>query len=238
VHLNKEKGAKGKNIQVKKGAYAMILDEVSLMFQIECEELNLHTIRRHMYNDLCLQASHLGSMSPMEDIESHLVAVNLQLENMKQPLSASEGWRLANSLIKGTIYQDNVIEWKKKNLLENWNKDGDLGTLGQTYRINFLKRNPQLWEKRTFKFDQKRDEYCMLEKFTEMYRDIYFHMMPTKVCTMPPEEHAFNFAGEFCDEKEKQGRVSRYRMDYQAKSCLWMRHSLMQNKAKMETHVA
>jgi hypothetical protein len=35
VHLNKEKGAKGKNIQVIKGAYAMLLDEVSLMLQIE-----------------------------------------------------------------------------------------------------------------------------------------------------------------------------------------------------------
>jgi hypothetical protein len=44
VHLNKEKGEKGKNIQARKGAYAMIIDEVSLMFQIEREELDLHTI--------------------------------------------------------------------------------------------------------------------------------------------------------------------------------------------------
>jgi hypothetical protein len=108
----------------------------------------------------------------MEDIESHLVAVILQLENMKQPLSVSEGLCLANSRIKGTIYQDNVIEWKKKKLRENWNKDGDLGTLFQTYWINFLKQNPQLREKRIFKFDQKCDQYCTLEKFTEMYRYI------------------------------------------------------------------
>jgi hypothetical protein len=93
----------------------------------------------------------------MEDIESNLVAVILQLENMNQPLSASEGSRLVNSLIKGMIYQDNVIDWKKKKL-----RDGDLGTLGQTYWINFLKRNPRLWEKGTFKFDHKRDEYCTL----------------------------------------------------------------------------
>jgi hypothetical protein len=144
VHLNKEKGAKGKDIQVRKGAYAMIIDEVSLMFQIEREELHLHTIRRRMYNDHCLQVSHLGSMSPMEDIESHIVAFILQIENMKKPMSASEGLHLANSLIKGTIYQDNVIEWKKKKLREKWNKDGDLGTLGQTSWINLLKRNPQL----------------------------------------------------------------------------------------------
>jgi hypothetical protein len=34
---SEEKGAKGNNIQVRKGAYAMILDEVSLVFQIERE---------------------------------------------------------------------------------------------------------------------------------------------------------------------------------------------------------
>jgi hypothetical protein len=68
VHLNKEKGPKGKNIQVNMGAYAMILDEVTLMFQIEREELNLHTIRRCMYTDCRLHVSHLEPMSPMEDI--------------------------------------------------------------------------------------------------------------------------------------------------------------------------
>jgi hypothetical protein len=89
-----------------------------------------------MYNDCHLQVSHLAPMSPMEDIESHLVVVILQLESMKQPTSASEGLRLANSLIKGTIYQDKEIEWNLKKLYENWNKDGDLGTLGKTYWKN------------------------------------------------------------------------------------------------------
>jgi hypothetical protein len=46
-----------------------------------------------------------------------------------------------------------------------------------------------------------------------MYRDIYFHMTRTKVCTRLLEEHAFYFAGEIRDEKEKQGRVPWYRMD-------------------------
>jgi hypothetical protein len=80
-----------------------------------------------------------------------------------------------------------------------------------------LKRNLQLREKRTFKFDQKRDEYCTLENFTEIYRDINFHMTRTKVCTKLPVEHAFNFAGEICDEKEKQGKVYQYRMDHPGK---------------------
>jgi hypothetical protein len=94
VHLNKEQVAKGKKNQVRKGAYEMILEEVSLLFQIEREELNLHTIRRCMYTERSLRVSHIGQMSPIEDIEAHLVAVILQLENMKEPLSASEGLRL------------------------------------------------------------------------------------------------------------------------------------------------
>jgi hypothetical protein len=84
-----KKGAKGKNIQVKKVAYAMIIDEDSLMFQIEREEFNLHKIRQRMYTDFCLQVSHLGPMSRMEDIDSHLVVIIIQLRNMKQPLSTS-----------------------------------------------------------------------------------------------------------------------------------------------------
>jgi hypothetical protein len=35
LHLNEEKSAKGKKNQVQKGAYAMIIDEVSLVFQID-----------------------------------------------------------------------------------------------------------------------------------------------------------------------------------------------------------
>jgi hypothetical protein len=101
-------------------------------------------------------------MYPIEDIEAHLVAIIFQLKNIKEPISASEGPRLANSLIKGTVYEDKLIGWKKKYLRENWNKDGDLCTVDQTYWNNFLKLNPQLREKRTFKFDQKRDEYCTL----------------------------------------------------------------------------
>jgi hypothetical protein len=45
VHLNREKGAKFKKIQVRKGAHAIIFDEVSVMFQIERDELDPDTIR-------------------------------------------------------------------------------------------------------------------------------------------------------------------------------------------------
>jgi hypothetical protein len=62
-------------------------------------------------------------MSPMEDVEAHLVTVILKLENMKEPMSASEGLRLANYLIKGAVCEDKVIAWKKKKLSENWNNE-------------------------------------------------------------------------------------------------------------------
>jgi hypothetical protein len=64
-----------------------------------------------------------------------------------------------------------LIGWKKKYLRENWKKDGDIGAVVKTYCNNFLKYNPQLREKRTFKFDQKRDENYTLGNFTGMYRD-------------------------------------------------------------------
>jgi cytochrome oxidase Cu insertion factor (SCO1/SenC/PrrC family) len=80
-----------------------------------------------------------------------------------------------------------------------------------------LKRNPQLREKRTFKFDQKRDEYCTLEKFTDMYRNMYFHMVRTKIATKLDAERSFDVAGNVCDDDDDQGRKSKYKMDHPEK---------------------
>jgi hypothetical protein len=103
-------------------------------------------------------------------------------------------------------------------LRENWQKySTELDTLGLSYWANFLKRNPQLRKKRTFKFNQKRHVYCTLQNFKDMYRYMYFHMTRTNVCTKLPEEHVLDIAGEICDKKEKKGRVYRYRMDHPCK---------------------
>jgi hypothetical protein len=103
----------------------MVIDEISLLFQIECEELNLHTVRQRMYTEHILHVYHIRPTSPTDII--------FQLETMKGPISTSKGLRLANSMINGMVYEDKLIGWQKTHLRENWNKDGDLGTIGQTY---------------------------------------------------------------------------------------------------------
>jgi hypothetical protein len=73
-------------------------------------------------------------------------------------MSAPEGLRLANTLIKGTVYEDELIGWKKKYLRENWNKDCNIGAVGKTYCNNFLKCNPQLREKRSSIIESSHDQ--------------------------------------------------------------------------------
>jgi hypothetical protein len=119
VYLNNEKVEKGNKHQVRKGSYANIIDEVAMLFRVDREDLNALAIRRCMYTHQRLQVSHQGPMSPMEGIEANNVAVVFQLEMMKEPMSASEGLHLANSLIKDAIYEDKVMELKKKHLREN-----------------------------------------------------------------------------------------------------------------------
>jgi hypothetical protein len=96
VYLDNEKVEKGKKHQMRKGEYTKILDNVMVLFRVDHDDFNVIAIRRRMCDRQTLRVSHQGPMSPMEDIEAHIADVVLQLETMKEPLSASEGLRLAN----------------------------------------------------------------------------------------------------------------------------------------------
>jgi hypothetical protein len=50
-----------------------------------------------------------------------------------------------------------------------------------------------------------------------MYRDMYFHMVQIKITTKLDKDRAFDAAGNFCDDKDAQGRKSKNKMDHPEK---------------------
>jgi hypothetical protein len=57
-----------------------------------------------------------GAYSPMLEVEPYLVELIIKLAEMRTPITTSQGLQLANSLIKGTSVEEQVIKWKKKYL--------------------------------------------------------------------------------------------------------------------------
>lgn len=54
-----------------------------------------------------------GWVSPMLAIEPYMVELIHQLARMRNPISVSDGLRLANSLISGTKIGDTVNSWRQ-----------------------------------------------------------------------------------------------------------------------------
>jgi hypothetical protein len=61
-----------------------------------------------------LKVKHMGTKSPMNEIEAHLLAAILRRATLHQPVSCAEGLTLANSLIEGTpAHQHYLMLWKR-----------------------------------------------------------------------------------------------------------------------------
>jgi hypothetical protein len=51
----------------------------------------------------------------MADIEPYAVSIIIQLANMRVPISSSQGLALCNSIIEGTRFQKQVVQFKELN---------------------------------------------------------------------------------------------------------------------------
>jgi hypothetical protein len=73
------------------------------------------------------------------------------------------------------------MDWKKNNFKKGPNDD-TFGTLGQTYWQNFCRRNDDvITSKKAVRFDSKRDEWCRLENFADMYDGVYQRLIEAGV---------------------------------------------------------
>jgi hypothetical protein len=170
--------------KIKKGKKKFldaIMKQASEKFDAPISYLKSGTIkamRRSTRNLLC---THPGLLSPMHKVEAHLLKVILLRGTMQQPVSCREGLELANSLIEGTPTQNNLVEWKKARLGKNYREE-TATKMGQKYWLNFCKRHVREIEStKAVRYDSKRDDWCTLENFEQMYNDVYDMMFKASV---------------------------------------------------------
>jgi len=63
---------------------------------------------------------------PMEGIESHLLAIVLHTTMVRQPLTPMQALEVAKLLLHGSAKEEEIKEWKKKDLPKNA-QSGELG---------------------------------------------------------------------------------------------------------------
>ena len=91
----------------------------------------------------------------------------------REPYCIKECIELANSLIDKSVTQEELVEWKKKQFGKNFREE-NAGRVGYKWWTNFVKRNKtHLSVGRAVCFDMKRNEWCNLDNFNEMYTCIY-----------------------------------------------------------------
>ena len=79
-----------------------------------------------------------GHVSPLQPIKSKIVAVIVQMAQIRQCLAPSQGVQLLNSMIDGTNVQKELIQFKNKY------SHGIEGKIGRGYWRSFKKRNAHL----------------------------------------------------------------------------------------------
>jgi hypothetical protein len=73
------------------------------------------------------------------------------------------------------------MDWKKNNL-KNGPNDDTFGMFGQHYWQNFFRRNAGVvTSRKAVRFDSKRDDWCGLENFADMYDGVYQRLVKAGV---------------------------------------------------------
>ena len=109
-------------------------------------------------------------------IEPYMVELIHQLAQMRNPISVSDGLRLANSLISGTKIGDSVNSWRQTH--SSPYQSNKIPKLGMGYWRGFMKRSRELvTAKRGVKFESKRADWCSYDNFKAMNEQVYKEMV-------------------------------------------------------------
>ena len=118
---------KDANMRVKNGTLAMIITEAKA--------------RNGLPEETFMNRSTIVN-SPMLAIDPYMVELIHQLARMRNPISVSDGLRLANFLISGTKIGDSVNSWRQAH--SSAHRSNMNPKLGMGYWRGFMKRNKEL----------------------------------------------------------------------------------------------
>ena len=136
----------------------------------------------------------LKTQTPMLAVEKTLVGWCIAAKHLNFPLSHARFLDLANSIIRGTDIEQNVIDFKVKNL--GFTDTGQGAQLGKKYYQNFMKRHAAVLQSvKVHKFDAARVGWCTYGNFRLMYNSIYTYMIEAGITENLPEPAYFDKDG-------------------------------------------
>ena len=205
-------GKDGRAHKVPRGTLANIIKEAREKFNLpKSYEIKERTIRSRV-NRKHLHAVHRGKESPMTEVEELLVEIALQKDSMNQPITASEGLMLANSLIEGTELEDRVkAYYRERKFFDNEDKycakkDGEeqKSILRQGYWCGFMRRHGhRIVTKKGRKFTKDRSAWCHYSNFVKMYNLVYKAMESAGVAIRLDKPKWMNEKGEVVSDQFK-----------------------------------
>ena len=130
--------AKTGKCRTKKGLLDQIIQDVKKRHNVEHFEIPPATVRKRILRKN-LAPPHRGLVSPMEKIEPMLVELCIRLGRARQPLKCKDFLPLVNSIIKGSLTEKEVIEFKAR--YSHGDENAESAGLGLGYYYGFLKRN-------------------------------------------------------------------------------------------------
>ena len=144
----------------------------------------------------------MGPDSPIAPIEALMVSIYIQKAKMGQPIGLQEGLDVANSLIKGTIWQDRLKAaqrlWKMHEASPNF------GQLGQKYWKNFLRRNKQkISSQISVQLATTRKEWCTYANFERMYVLVYQAMLEAGIAIRLMDDTWMDWQGNIVGTEEE-----------------------------------
>ena len=152
-----------------------------------------------------------NNLSPLHDIEEHIVTLLMALADSGNPLTVGNALPLINALIQGTPHQTKLINWKKIHLL-HYDKEGrelkdeELGMVGPGYWRLFLKRHRNvLTTNKGRLFELNRTNWTLYRNFRDMYVNVESHMVDAKVAVAMPEPEWMDKEGNIVSEESSFG---------------------------------
>jgi hypothetical protein len=144
-----------------------------------------------------------GPPSPLAPVEPLLVELCIQRSRMGQPLAQHEGILLVNSIIFGTIHQDNLRRYQIDVVRMSVDAD-NLGIAGSRYWQNFKRRNKDMLDTGAAVAQAVcRKEWSSYQNFAQMYDLVYEQMDQARVLEALEVPVWMNLAGEIVSSQKE-----------------------------------
>ena len=165
--------------------------------------MSRRTIHTRVYRGSVL-SKHRGSKSPLEQVETALVQICIQMGKIRQPLNCTEAIQLMNNLICNTDTQAKLAEFQKSRKLGD--DDFKYGTVTKAWWRGFLRRHEhEIVTKRGEKFALNRSDWTTLPNIKQMYEVIYDEMVDAGVAIELQTPIFTDIDGNPVDEAERFG---------------------------------